>query len=146
MERLPQHDPREWLNRARSNLAGAHLTRGKPGIYLEDVCFNAQQAAEKALKAVLLSLGKDFPKTHNLGFLLTLLPDEGLAVPGDVAGSAALTRYAVGTRYPRADEIVSEEDCDRAIASAEAVVKWAAAVVASEAQGEDQSASDRPPA
>lgn len=45
-------DPEEWLNRARSNLiqAGAH----QPGVYLEDLCFQTQQAAEKALKALLL--------------------------------------------------------------------------------------------
>lgn len=47
-ERHPTEDPREWLNRARSNLA---LARAKsPGIYLEDLCFHAQQAAEKAIK------------------------------------------------------------------------------------------------
>jgi len=48
-ERLPPDDPREWLNRARSNLALA----GKmaPDVYLEDLCFDAQQAAEKAIEA-----------------------------------------------------------------------------------------------
>src|SRR6266702_1719074 len=50
-ERFPPDDPREWLNRARSNLARA---RAKiPDAYLEDLCFDAQQAAEKAIKAVL---------------------------------------------------------------------------------------------
>ena len=36
-------DPREWLNRARSNLERAQTTL--PGVYLEDLCFDAQQAA-----------------------------------------------------------------------------------------------------
>ncbi len=50
-ERFPPDDPREWLNRAKSNLA---LAKNRvPGAYLEDLCFEAQQAAEKAIKAKL---------------------------------------------------------------------------------------------
>ena len=41
-ERYPPEDPREWLNRARSNVLLAQA-QGE-GIYLEDLCFNAQQA------------------------------------------------------------------------------------------------------
>ena len=47
-ERRPPDDPREWLNRARSNLALAKSL--VPEAYLEDLCFEAQQAAEKAIK------------------------------------------------------------------------------------------------
>jgi hypothetical protein len=45
-ERFAPDDPREWLNRARSNLAQASVRL--PEVYLEDLCFQAQQAAEKA--------------------------------------------------------------------------------------------------
>jgi HEPN domain-containing protein len=55
-ELYPPEDPREWLNRARSNLALAR--EQKPGIYLEDLCFNAQQAVEKAIKGLLIKLGR----------------------------------------------------------------------------------------
>ena len=51
-ERYPPDDPREWLNRARSNLAMAK--NRVEGAYLEDLCFEAQQAAEKAIKAVMM--------------------------------------------------------------------------------------------
>ena len=43
-ERLPADDPHEWLNRARSNLLRARAVI--PGVYFEDLCFDAQQAAE----------------------------------------------------------------------------------------------------
>ena len=46
-ERFPPDDPREWLNRARSNLARAKVSVS--GAYLEDLCFDAQQASEKAI-------------------------------------------------------------------------------------------------
>ena len=39
-ERRPPDDPRGWLNRARSNLVQARATL--PGVYLDDLCFNAQ--------------------------------------------------------------------------------------------------------
>ena len=38
--------------------------------YLEDLCFGAQQAAEKAIKAVMISRNIDFPYVHNLALLL----------------------------------------------------------------------------
>ncbi len=58
-KRLSPDDPREWLNRARSNLTKAKVEI--PEVYLEDLCFDAQQAAEKAIKAVLLKAEISFP-------------------------------------------------------------------------------------
>ena len=70
-ERFSPDDPREWLNRARSNLA---LAKNRvPNAYLEDLCFEAQQAAEKAIKSRLIRLGIDFPYVHDLARLLSLL-------------------------------------------------------------------------
>ena len=60
-KRRSADDPIEWLNRARSNLARAKADSRIPNVYLEDLCFDAQQAAEKAIKAVLLNLGVRFP-------------------------------------------------------------------------------------
>ncbi len=62
--RLPPNDPREWLNRAQSNLARA--VGPLPGAYLEGFCFDAQQAAEKAIKAVFMARGLTFPYIHDL--------------------------------------------------------------------------------
>ncbi len=66
VERFSPDDPREWLNRARSNLARARSGATIPEVYLEDLCFDAQQAAEKALKAVLIHLDVSFPYVHDL--------------------------------------------------------------------------------
>ena len=45
-QRFEPDDPREWLNRAQGNLARAKLL--VKGGYFEDLCYDAQQAAEKA--------------------------------------------------------------------------------------------------
>jgi HEPN domain-containing protein len=59
--RFPPDDPWGWLNRARSNLVRAKEGINIEGVYLEDLCFDAQQAAEKAIKALLIHLGVRFP-------------------------------------------------------------------------------------
>jgi HEPN domain-containing protein len=64
-------DPREWLNRARGNLARAMAP--VPGGFLEDLCFDAQQCAEKAIKAVFVHRGETFPYIHDLKRLIGLL-------------------------------------------------------------------------
>lgn len=122
-ERFPPDDPREWLNRARSNLARARQHAG--GVYLEDLCFDAQQAAEKAIKALLIARGAEFPYVHDLVRLLSLLDDAGLSVPAPVWRAKELTRYATTTRYPDAGVPVSEAQYVDAVEIAETVVGWA---------------------
>jgi HEPN domain-containing protein len=100
-----------------------------PGSTLEDVCFDAQQAAEKAFKAVLLLRGVDFPWVHDLTELLDLVQQSGTEVPDAIGGAVDLTEYATGGRYPGSDEPVTEEECAAAIQSAEVVVAWAQGVV-----------------
>ncbi len=123
-ERRPPDDPLEWLNRARSNLARAKADINLPGIYLEDLCFDAQQTAEKAIKALLLFRGSAFPFVHDLAELITVLQQSGQDVPASVAEAARLTRFAVETRYPSLAEPVTREDYDRAIAIATEVIHW----------------------
>ena len=57
-------DPREWLRRARSNLARSSQGQVTPDVLFEDTCFDAQQAVEKALKALLVLKGVQVPRTH----------------------------------------------------------------------------------
>jgi len=122
-ERFSPDDPREWMNRARSSLAQARHRIGE--IYLEDLCFVAQQAAEKAIKAVLLHSGVRFPYVHDLAELVTLMERAGHMPPARVRESSRLTRYAVETRYPGLSEPLTEEEYLEALAIAEAVVRWA---------------------
>jgi HEPN domain-containing protein len=95
-ERFPADDPREWLRRANSNLAQAR--RPEETVCLEDLCFQAQQAAEKALKALLLARGCRPPYTHDLGALLRLIEKAGETVPADVSRIVRLTDYDTRAR------------------------------------------------
>jgi len=122
-ERFPPDDPREWLRRARSNLVRAR--QRQPDVYFEDLCFDAQQAAEKAVKALLLHMDVRFPYTHDLADLLTLVQQNEQPVPNSVKEAAALSEYAVETRYPGLAEPVTEEEHAEAVKWAERVVQWA---------------------
>ena len=121
-ERFEPDDPREWLNRARSNLA---LAKSRvPGAYLEDLCFEAQQAAEKAVKAMLISLEVDYPYVHDLAHLLSMLEDAGECIPDEVRKAAELTPYAIFTRYPGPARPIAAREYRAAVEAAEAVVRW----------------------
>jgi HEPN domain-containing protein len=122
-ERRPPDDPQEWLNRARSNLVRA--TAAMPDVYLEDLCFDAQQAAEKAIKAVLIARGVAFPPIHDLAGLLTILGQTDEALPPAILNAARLTRFAVSTQYPGVTEPVTAEEHQLAVDIAETVVQWA---------------------
>lgn len=93
------------------------------------LCFHAQQAAEKSVKAVLLDKGVDFPPTHNLSVLFALLPAH-VNPPQGAAAIAGLTVYAVAGRYPsEIDEATSEEHRE-AVELARTAVRWAEGSVA----------------
>ncbi len=123
--RRPPGDPLEWLNRAESNLKRARADRRLEGIYLEDLCFDAQQAAEKAIKAVLMERSVEFPYVHDLARLLTLLEESGVDIPAPVRAVETLTPYAVIARYPTLFEPVTEEQYREAVELAQTVVQWA---------------------
>ena len=110
------------MNRARSNLAIAKAE--VEGVYLEDLCFDAQQAAEKAIKALSIKMGVEFPYIHDIAQLLTLLEKAGQEIPGGVREAEELTRFAVLTRYPGLAPPVKREEHQQAIALAEKVVRW----------------------
>ena len=115
---------REWLRRAKSNLALAKQSKPIEAVW-EDLCFEAQQAAEKAVKAVLVFQGIDFPRTHDIRRLLALLDPTGGKVPEEIWEAVDLTDYAVETRYPGTTEPVTEDEYRQAVAMAEKVVQWA---------------------
>jgi HEPN domain-containing protein len=113
----------DWLRRAHSDLSLARMPQ-PDGVLLEDLCFHAQQAAEKALKAVLVANLTPIPRTHNIGMLLSLIPSD-LDLPQAVDDATILTDYAVASRYPGHYEPVDEDEHREAVALAEATVAWA---------------------
>lgn len=81
----------EWLRRAESSLALAKQPKPEEADWA-DLCYLAQQAAEKALKAVYWSLGTQHRFTHSIGELGRGLEAHGIEVPQPVREAIVLTR------------------------------------------------------
>jgi HEPN domain-containing protein len=114
-----------WLRLAREDLAAAMHLAEAAHLPHRVACLLAQQAAEKAIKAVLIARGAAFPPIHDLAGLLTILGQNDETFPPAIAEAARLTRFAVSTRYPGVAEPVTVEEHHRAVAIAETVVTWA---------------------
>jgi len=91
--------------------------------------FAAQQAAEKAIKALFQKLHLD-AWGHALSVLLASLPGE-VAVPATLVDSAKqLDKHYIPTRYPNGFErgapvdFYTREEAERAIAQAEAIIEF----------------------
>ena len=71
--------PSDWLAHAKSDLNIARLARDRADVLPAQVCFHAQQAAEKALKAVVMgAAGLVFPAAVIREIRARIAKDEGL--------------------------------------------------------------------
>src|SRR5271165_3396484 len=118
--------PDSWFAHARVYLRIAEICRADNGVLPNQTVFHAQQAAEKAIKAVLLKHQIRFPRTHDLGELIMLIQRHALGWPFAPDEVEALTPFAVEARYP--DDTgppLSENDVEEAIRVAGKGVEWA---------------------
>jgi len=123
MQRL--EDVNLWMGRSLSNLERARIKRENTKILFEDLCFDVQQSAEKALKAVCISKGIIFQRTHDISYLIDLVENEGIEVPDVVKNGRYLTQYAVETRYPGIYDPIDEDEFKEALKDAETIFNWA---------------------
>jgi HEPN domain-containing protein len=94
-----------------------------------EACYHASQAAEQALKAILISLDREPRQTHALEALVAALSAAGVATePLAALRLNALSRMNSATRYPDGDQAPSElfdrVDADAAITTAKAVLAF----------------------
>ena len=88
-----------WIRFAHEDLVGAQRMLADSSTAPRLACILAQQAAEKAIKAALVFLQREFPYTHNLVALRALIP-AGWEITGDYEYLADLTDWAIEARYP----------------------------------------------
>ena len=109
----------KWLARAKLDLQTARYLLD--GEYYQDAVFHAQQAVEKALKAVYLKKNNELIKTHELVFLA-----KKVGAPEEILNLCeALNPFFVQARYPDYEEDVNAEEAEKIIEEATKVVKWA---------------------
>ncbi len=124
----PLDHARGLLARARDDFFVVRRLAGEadaPGWVLG---FHAEQAVEKALKAVLSNAGVAYPRTHNLVMLVELLRQAQQPLPPDADDLGQLVPYGVVLRY---EELPDDEppSCDPAwfVEVVEQTLSWASA-------------------
>jgi HEPN domain-containing protein len=122
----PQHEEAARLLRlAGRDQAALAALLGAPGVAPAVAFFHAQQAVEKALKAVMCLRALEYRRTHDLEELAGQLADAGH--PPSVAETdlRRLTPYAVEYRYDdEAPELLTAEQAQAIVA---AVLAWSQA-------------------
>lgn len=112
---------RQWAQKADNDLTtAAHTLQLGETCPTDTVCFHAQQCVEKYLKALLAWRGIDFPKTHNLGALLALLPPR-VRLDLTAEEQERLTDYATVTRYPGDYDAIPLAEAQQAVTVARRV-------------------------
>jgi HEPN domain-containing protein len=103
-------------------LLAARALLAHPMAAYDTAAFHAQQAAEKALKAVLVRHQVSFGRTHDIADLL--LKAEGVApeIRAALTGAESLTPFAVDARYPGAEPALGREEAIPMVDLAERVV------------------------
>jgi HEPN domain-containing protein len=138
-DRLEEY--REWLAFAQTDYnCAAYLNQApfhpRP---LNVICYHCQQAAEKAIKALIVFFGSQggMPKVHDLSFLLNqvkkiMYEQKGLEISRDFMEMAdGLSKYGVAPRYPNEIE-VDEFQTAKALKNSAIILDWIRQVIAEE--------------
>lgn len=96
---LPDEHALALLARGRDDLYVVRRLAADPDAPGWVLGFHAQQAVEKALKAVLSGCGMAYPRTHNLVMLAELLRTAAIVLPPDVEDFGRLVPFGVVLRY-----------------------------------------------
>ena len=111
-----------WIERAKSSYE-ISKTAINNNIFYEDLCYQSQQAVEKALKGLLIFYGIDPEYTHNIGLLLNEL-EKFTEIPEDIKLATNVTKYAVITRYPGEYDEITKENYEESIKIAKDTIEW----------------------
>lgn len=127
--KVPGDHARLLLKKASHDLAAARATLAVDEA-LDMVCFHAQQAVEKSLKAILALHEIDYPRRHDLAELLELVNPLALSLVPFTDRIISMTPFAVQIRYDTEFDPVFEQ-ADQALRTASEVYQLVDEIVAS---------------
>ena len=138
---------KEWLTFAWTDFESAKYLEGAP-FYprpLNVICYHCQQAAEKAVKALIVYFGSQggMPKVHDISFLLNQIKNivqqrKGIEIDHSLLVMAdSLSKYGVAPRYPNEIE-VDEYQVKKALSDSETILNWVDDVIATQPTTNDK--------
>lgn len=117
----------DWFRQAEADLR--HARHALDDGDFEWSCFAAQQAAEKALKALFQKLGME-AWGHTLTALIGNLPPDVRLAPDLIDCARTLDKHYIPTRYPNSfdtgapTDFYTRQDAEQAIRCAEALLEF----------------------
>lgn len=115
---------RDWLDQAVRDLEKARIDMEYR--YWEWACFTAQQAAEKAVRGLLMARGHDV-RGHAITPMIRTLPD---AAPGLTEKAQPLDAHYIPPRYPngfpqgKPADYYNQAKADEAVCAAEDIIRF----------------------
>lgn len=121
----PRHEEAlKFIEIAERDRRAFRVLAASPDVDFVVAGFHAQQAVEKALKAVLIDGGIEFKRTHDLQLLADcIVNDLALSLPVIDADLRLLTPFAVEARYQTAENLAMQHD--EIAGLIDAVLEWA---------------------
>lgn len=108
---------------AAQDLESAELLHKSNPKRKENIFFLAQQAIEKALKALLCNEEKAIPMTHDLNFIIDRISNsEEIPLADSIV---ELTEFATIRRYEGSVIEYSKEDLESSLTATKQVIEWA---------------------
>ncbi|MCH4816341.1 MAG: HEPN domain-containing protein [Saccharolobus sp.] len=120
----------DWLRQAERNLRSAEINYQNE-LY-EEACYESQQTAEKAVKALLSYFHKEL-RGHSITFLLQ---SSSIQIPGEILKCAQeLDKHYIPSRYPDAydqgapADYYNEDDANRCLDCGKKILSWVKGIV-----------------
>ncbi|MEK6961446.1 MAG: HEPN domain-containing protein [Nanoarchaeota archaeon] len=123
-----------WLAQAEQDIKSAEWD--VKGGFHESACFKTQQAAEKGLKAVSLSLGKSGVTSHSTFALARELAKTDRSFESVSSACRELDKLYIPTRYPDAlpsgipHDYFTKDDAEKAIKHCKQILSTASGAIA----------------
>jgi len=112
-----------WLDKVDSDLLTIANNMASDRVPWDSVCFHAQQAAEKALKAYLVSRGITPDRTHDCLVLLQACAEYDADLAQYESACLELAPFAVAPRYPIIGAGPTEAESRQLVAQAREIVR-----------------------
>lgn len=115
----PIEQTKLWINKADHDLGSAKIIFHHLPEYFDTIAFHCQQATEKYIKAILFYREVGFDRSHDLIYLLELLPEDILVSQDQYKKAVSLNGFSVQIRYPNKIEHMTKDELEEAISIAQ---------------------------
>jgi HEPN domain-containing protein len=129
---------RNWLIKARRDLAAARKLALSPNPYLNVAVYHCQQAAEKTVKGFLVFHDQPFEKTHDVEVLVSLAQRYDARFSTWIEAAVRRTPYSTEFRYPSGLLEPALDEFEQALEAADGLYAFTLSLLPFKVRPQDQ--------